>query len=289
MPAKPPRVAIVTMAYNEHWKLPIWCRHYARQCPDATRIVVDHGSTDGSTSRLHGVTVLPLDRSPFDERRRADFLAQLQCGLLQSHDVVVVTDTDEMLVADPAKYKSLTQWFASMDADVIAPVGLHLFHRIAEEPDLEPARPILGQRRYVWFGAGMCKPTIARVPLRWDLGFHCADRLPAYRSDLYLFHLATADLGLSTERLRVTRSMNWAEATLAIGAGAHQRQSDEAHRRDNFERPEAIIRMNGLGDFSFRHDLARLTSGIRLVDGFYQPAYFRGSIARIPERFANLI
>lgn len=135
----------------------------------------------------------------------------------------------------------------------------------------------------------MCKPTIARVPLRWDLGFHCADRLPTYRADLYLFHLATADLTLSMERLHVTRSMVWAETTLAIGAGMHQRLSDERHRRDNFERPEALIRAHGLGEFAFGDDLARLVSGIRLVDGFYRPAYFRGTIARIPDRFVGLI
>src|SRR4051794_31559340 len=207
-------VAIVTMVYNEHVNLPIWIRHYTKQCPRASLFVIDHGSDDGSTTALTGVTVLPLPRTPFDEQTRADFVTDLQHALLRFYSVVIYTDCDEMLVADPRQYESLAAFLLAADSDVIAPTGLNVQHLPAIEPPIDPSVPILGQRRFASFGASLCKPLIARVPLRFVPGFHWCDRVPDYRAELYLFHLKRMDAEVARQRLRLTRDMAWSERAL---------------------------------------------------------------------------
>jgi hypothetical protein len=283
------KLAVVTKVFNEHLNLPIWIRHYRRQCPDATLFVVDHGSTDGSARGLQGVNLIPLPRTPFDDIAQVEFMADLQRALLRFYDMFVYTDCDEMLLADPRQHGSLGGYLAASASELIAPTGLHMLHVPQLEPPLDPAAPILGQRRFVWFGAGMCKPTITRVPVRWQPGFHCCDRMPDYRADLYQFHLATVDLEASLARLRLTRAMAWSDATLAAGHGGHQRASDAEHLQRSFIQPGRYVLTHGAAEFRFDADLRRLIDGITVVDGFYVPRYFRGTIARVPDEFCGLI
>ena len=282
-------VAVVTKVYNEHVNLPIWIRHYSAQCPDAALFVIDHGSTDGSTRGLQGVHLIPLPRTPYDDVVRIEFMADLQRALLRFYDLFIYTDCDEMLLADPRRYTSLAAFLEAVPSAVIAPTGLHLFHVPELEPPIDLAAPILGQRHFVWFGAGMCKPTITRVPVRWHPGFHCCDCRPDYRTDLYQFHLATMDRDVSLARLRLTRRMAWSESSLAVGHGGHQRLSDEAHLQRSFHYPGRQVLMRAAAAFDFENDLKRLIDSIRIVDGFHVPGYFRGTIARIPDAFYGRI
>jgi hypothetical protein len=283
------KLVIATKVYNEHVNLPIWLRHYRRQCPDATLLVFDHGSDDGSTHNLPGATVIRLPRSPFDDIAQVAFIADVQHAMLRYYDMFIYTDCDEMLLPDPRTHASLAAFLDSCASDVIAPTGLHMFHVPSLEPDLDRAAPILGQRRFVWFGAGMCKPTIARVPLHWQPGFHCCDRLPDYRADLYQFHLATMDTDISLARLRLTRAMPWSPATLARGHGGHQRLTDAEHLQRSYTVPGNHLLTHGAAPFRFEGDLQRLRAGITETDGFHIPRYFRGTIAEIPAAFHGLV
>jgi hypothetical protein len=282
-------LAVVTKVFNEHVNLPIWIRHYRRQCPTATLFVIDHGSTDGSTRDLQGVNLIPLPRTPYDDVVRIEFMAEFQRALLRFYDTFIYTDCDEMLLADPRQHESLEAFLATCKSEVIAPTGLHVTHIPQLEPRLDPSAPILGQRRHVWFGAGMCKPTIARLPLRWKPGFHCCDHRPDYRHDLYQFHLATMDVENSLARLRMTRGMAWSSETLAQGHSGHQRITDEEHLMRAFQAPSQHVLTHGAAPFRFDDDLRRLVEGISVVDGFHVPRYFRGTIARVPDEFCGLI
>lgn len=279
----PDSVAIFTMAYNESAKLPVWVRHYRAHCPRARLFVLDHGSDDGSTDGLDGVSVTRLVRSPFDERIRVSVVGAFQRQLLRDHEVVIFTDCDEMLLADPRRYGSLHDFLAATQDAVIAPAGMHVLHRIDREAPLDPGRPVLGQRRFVEFESGMCKPSVSRVPLNWDVGFHGADIRPAYRADLFQFHLGYMDRSLALARLAVTRSMAWSEAALQAGNGFHQRLSDEDYLRRSFLRPLWRIQTEGVADFDFAADLARLEASVSDADGFWLPRpHFWGRIAEVP-------
>ena len=211
-----PKVAAVTMAYNERTYLPFWTRHYARQVGADHCYVIDHGSTE----RLElppGVNVLRLPRSPHDDPRRALFISSFVEGLLEYYDWVIHTDADEIVLADPQRHANLPAFCADAEMDTVTTIGFDVQHVPGAEPPLTTGA--LGeQRRWVRFTSAMCKPVLTRRPLVWSAGFHCADAPLAF-STLYLFHLHWADHESGLDRLAKTRNMPWGDEAF----GAHQR------------------------------------------------------------------
>jgi hypothetical protein len=208
--------------------------------------------------------------------------------LLRFFDFVIYTDCDEMLVADPRKHASLAAFLEAVDSDVVSPTGLNVQHIIALEAPIDLNAPILGQRRYVRFASGMCKPSISRVPLLWMPGFHWCDQLSEHRTDLFQFHLRRMDVNISLERLRTTREMAWSEQALLAG-GESWRQADEERVRVEFEIPAELARTHGLVPFEFENEMKRRFDSLRLQDGFYKGEHFRGLITEVPETFFGLI
>ncbi len=225
-----PRVAALTMIYNEPVWARVWVRHYARQVGAAHCFVLDHGSDDGSTTGL-GVAVELLARTPLDEDARAELISERVRVLLRDYDAVVHTDADELLVADPAAYPDLVA-YAAVAPGVATAIGLDLQHLPDVEPGLDATLPLGGQRRWVRFSAAMCKPALVREAVRWTPGFHGCDGDRAF-GGLYLIHLRYADLSAGLARLRRTRSQAFARADVNL----HQRVPDAAF--------EAMVRAIG--------------------------------------------
>lgn len=282
-------IAIATMVYNERVNLPIWIRHDRAQCPGA-HLVIDHGSDDGSTDGLADVTVITLPRTPLDEAGRVRIVEGVQRDLLLDHAVVICTDCDEILLADPQRHASLAAFLDAVPDDFIAPAGVHVLHDFETEPALDPSAPILAQRRFVEFGSGMCKPMIGRVPLAWDVGFHGSDQRPAYRPDLIHFHLGDVDRDIALHRLALTRAITWSDASLAAGHSFHQRASDHDYLQGSFIRPIRAIRRGVAQPFDFTEELDRLNRVLAKQNGFWLPSpHFRGRIAEIPEAMRHAL
>jgi hypothetical protein len=216
----PPKVAAITMVYNESVLLPVWARHYARQVGADHCYVVDHGSSE-PLSLPPGVNTLRLPRSPHDDPRRARFISKLTTSLLEYYDWVTYTDVDELVLADPRRFSNLPDFCRAATDDTVSAIGFDIQHVPELEPPLDPAFPIGRQRGWARFTSAMCKPVLSRQPLSWAPGFHCSNRPLAF-AHLYLFHLHWADLGVGLQRLAKTRSMPWAEGDF----GAHQRLED---------------------------------------------------------------
>lgn len=219
------RIAALTMSYNEPVWARVWARHYSRQIGAENCFLLDHGSDDGSTTGL-GIRVEPLPRSPLDEIARAERIGARVRALLERYDAVVHSDTDELLVADPARYTDLVAFASSVPDEVVTAVGLDLQHVVAEEGPLDPWRPIGEQRRWVRFSAAMCKPAFVRRPVRWAPGFHTCDTA-AVTGGLFMFHLRYADAELGVQRLRRTRE----QAFATPDTNPHQRVPDDAFAR----------------------------------------------------------
>ncbi len=217
-----PRIAAVTMVYNEPEFLPLWLRHYGRLVGPAHCHVIDHGSDDGSTTLLGGANRLRLPRSPQDDARRARFVSRFCAGLLEWYDWVLYSDVDELLIPDPRLYPDLAALCARVQADVVSAVGFNL-HHLPGEPALDLSRPLGGQRRWVRFTGAMCKPLLIRRAVNWAPGFHGADAAVAF-APLYLIHLRWFDRDLGLKRLAKTRVMPWADDE----AAPWQRAPDEA-------------------------------------------------------------
>ena len=215
-----PKLAAVTMAYNEAAFLPVWARHYARQVGADHCYVVDHGSTE-LPALPSGINVLRLPRSPQDDGRRAGFISELTKSLLSYFDWVLYSDVDELVLADPRRHANLQAFCETAQPGTLSAVGLDVQHLPDIEPPFDPALPVGAQRGWVRFTSSMCKPVLTRVPVNYAPGFHCSDQPLAF-GQLYLFHLHWADRDLGLRRLAKTRSMPWADDRF----GAHQRISD---------------------------------------------------------------
>lgn len=220
--ARAPRVTVLTMVRDEARMLPWWIGHYGRQVGTSNLLVLDDNSTDGSTDGLP-CPVYRLPPPPWTRRwskARLQLVNGMARGLLACNDVVIYTDVDELVVADPAKYDGLVDYFATPPrTPVVAPLALEVLHHQRQEPDLDPSRTLLSQRQFVKYSPGMCKPVVKRVPRDWSNAFHRINREFTVDRDLWMFHLKYADA-----------------ATMATVAEHRRRVHEEENRghRDSF-------------------------------------------------------
>jgi hypothetical protein len=278
------RIAAVTMAYNEAVFLPVWRRHYGAAVGEHNLFVLDHGSNDGSTDRLGAVNRVRVPRGDFDEDQRSTFVSRFHASLLCYYDAVIFSDTDEILVPEPAKFAGLAAFIEQRCQSFVTAVGIEIQHLPDLEADIDLRQPILTQRLYGRFAADYCKPLISCIPLTWDPGFHSCERPSAIDRDLFLFHLKTMDLRLALAQLHSRRIIPWSDNAIGKSQGIQFRLDDEAFVSKMFPFSVETIRPHLVEGFDFSLDLSRLVTG--------QPNVFqnfKGSVVRIPERFRHAI
>lgn len=278
--------AVITFVYNEVVNLPIWCRYYGGIFGERNLFVIDHSSSDGSTSDLGLVNKLWFSREELDEHKRCVFMASFVKGLLEYFDTVIYTDGDEMLVPDLGIYKDLKDYLEKNDFEYIAPIGLNVTHVISMEAPLNLAWPILRQRRFARFSASMCKPLITRVPIVWGTGFHASDKPIKIDPNLYNLHLRHMDYNIGIQKQKLTREMTWAASSLAANHGAHARYDDTRFIREAFLDPNNLATnpQHGVQPFEFSKEIARFESEVTHREGIYYGPHFTGKMVEIPER-----
>lgn len=219
--------AVVTMVRDEPEFLTIWLDYYSRYFAPEDIYVLDHQTSDGSTSR-GGFNRVPVVRPVFSERWFTDVRAEFQHELLRTYDLVVVCDVDEIIAPLP-KWGHLGTYLDRFDEDFVNCVGYELLHIPEREPPLDLARPVLDQRRH-WFRNPLYdKPSVASVPMEWGLGFHRrADGLVSYDPDLFLLHLHRMDYDLCLTRHRRRAPMARTESDLRAGHGYQNVIVDQA-------------------------------------------------------------
>lgn len=202
MSSKSP-LAVVTMVHNEKELLPVWVRHYTRQVGAQHCYILDHGSNDGSSTGL-AVNVIRWPRCPHDEHLRAIAASDFCASLLYAYDRVLFTDGDEIVVADPSIFTSLTDFVQRGNGlgPVIAPFGVDVLQDHLEEGELDWSQPITWQRRWIRPFSSLSKPTLIAKRVEWAAGFHYCRQVPMVPipPHLYLFHLAFSDNTMLYER-----------------------------------------------------------------------------------------
>jgi Glycosyl transferase family 2 len=224
--ARPTR-AVVTMAQNEAFFLPIWWHYYSRFFATDDIYILDHETTDGSTSG-GGFVRVPVSHPVLDMGWMRDRMQEQQHALKRRYDVVLCTDADEIVAPDPA-IGTLGDYIDRFEDDFVNCRGYELIHLKDREPPFDPSRSVLEQRSHWFHNPAYSKPLLARVPMAWHGGFHQrTDGQVNEDPQLYLIHLHRVDFATCLHRHRQRVSRPWNQRDLDEGWGYQNRIVEDA-------------------------------------------------------------
>ena len=220
--------AVVTLVPDESVFLPIWLRYYSQFFAPQDIYVLAIDSTDGSTNGS-GFVRVPTSHDQIGWAWHRDQLQKWQHTLIQTYEVVLCADVDEIVAPDPLT-GTLGEYIGGFQEDFVTCQGYEVLHMADVEAPLEPDRAILAQRRYWFANAAYSKPLLARVPMNWVVGLHArADGRSNPDDRLRLIHLHRVDYDLCLARHQQRVSRPWNPRHVAQGLGYQNRISD-AHR-----------------------------------------------------------
>ena len=212
----------MTMSHNEAMFLPIWLRYYTRFFEPEDIYVFDDASTDGSTMN-GGFVRIPADHDRVDDAWRIEMLRAKQEELLESYDVVLVADVDEIVAPDPA-WGTLGDYIDRFDEPSVNCLGYEVLHLPDREPALDPDQPLLMQRRYWYSNDGYNKAALSTQPIHGEPGFHGPDVTRwNLDPDLRLIHLHRVDHEICRARHSNWRDRPWDERDLEANWASHNR------------------------------------------------------------------
>ena len=144
--------ALITMAYQDTFFLPLWIRYYAQFVSKKQIYVLIHGRDEALETIAEGCNVINITRpeiTPNFEKNRWLMLSHFASGLTYQYDTVMYLDTDEIVFSDPTVCENPLEFIDKIDAPVISPHGFEVMHRGDLEPDaITNEKPILEQREY---------------------------------------------------------------------------------------------------------------------------------------------
>ena len=275
-------VAAFTFVYNESVNLPIWIRYYGANFGLRNLYVIDRESTDGSTDNLGEVNKVTLPRDAFDEFKRSKFISSFHEALLQYHETVIFSDTDEILVPDLRRYVSLADYVSKQDFDYVSAIGLNVTHAIHREDPIDLARPLLAQRQYARFFSAQCKMLVSRLPMVWLPGFHCTNRPPKIDRDLFIFHTKLIDFYEALRRQRINVETEWAKESLDHHHGAHHRWDRERFVKEGFFDVIDLLNRGMISEFDFAADIEKIMNEVVEKDGSYYIPMGHQKLVEIP-------
>jgi hypothetical protein len=223
----PNRRAVVTMVHNEPVFLPIWLRYYSRFFGPEDIYVLDHETSDGSTSD-GGFVRIPVEHDRIDWTWMANRVAQLQNELIDRYDVVLAIDVDEIVAPDPS-LGTLGDYLDDFGERWVNCLGYELIHMRDREPPISFDLPILEQRGFWFANDAYDKPALATEAMRWKPGFHHrADGHYNLDPDLRLIHLHRMDYDICRDRHLLRRERAWSDQDVQEKMGTHNLITEES-------------------------------------------------------------
>jgi hypothetical protein len=215
--------AVLTIVKNEPIFLPIFLRYYGQFFGADDIFVLDHGSTDGSTEG-GGFNREIVDHPFVDHSWMRDTVQARQHELLQSYEVVLFCDVDEIIAPNPRRYDGLGDYIDRMTDDYVNCRGVEVLHRKDREPPIDLARPVLDQRGWWFRNYIYSKPLLSRIPMNWVAGFHHRDDGTSNQDlDLLLIHLHRMDYELCWLRHRFRNGLEWNDGDIYLRSGYQNR------------------------------------------------------------------
>ena len=274
------RICALTMVRNDDFYLEKWVNYYGRELGRDNLFVLFDGTDQPVPGFCAGANVEMHERRQGSvvegDKRRIDILGAKAAELLKEYDIVIGTDADEYIVADPKTGLSLAEYLSSARiSPCLSPLGIDLGQKLGEEGDIDGTRPFLTQRKYGLLGTRYTKASIISAPVRWGRGFH---RVKGHNfhiaKDLYLFHCGYSDMARIHAR--------FADGDrLADGWERHLRKRSRTIR---------VVTDSPARDFDKWTTVARrIQTFVRPPYAWNKPAMFNLDIVvRIPDRFSKV-
>lgn len=186
------RVTVVTDALSPEGYFPIWHKYYSREFGSKNIVLVTYAGMACDFSEFQFRNVVELDGG-YNDDRRLSVINQLGLDAVTGKNWLVRADADELLVADPRRFRSLRHFISCLDVPYVTAQGFDVVQSPSENA-LDFSRPIvLAQRRFAFALAALNKTCVTSVPLHWGRGFHYCSAYPRF-SGLYMFHLKRCDI-----------------------------------------------------------------------------------------------
>jgi len=283
-------LAIVTMAYNEADFMPLWLKYYSSQVALEHCYVIDHGSTDFSTRTIANLCpVIRVPRQCHDDNQRVWIVGRFCSALLALYDRVLYSDSDEFVVADPARFDGLLDYSKSAPNAVITAFGGDVVHDFLKgEVPLDLQAKILRQRQWFRPHGFLCKPTLINREVNWWTGFHGYDGGSVF-GDLFLFHLAYSDKDIAYRR-QIKRN----QSIPVDGGGHHHAMSPEATiariKNEYLGLPRSDVSTFAVGDAPREKFIDQLFTrwAARDVSHIKHLEKTPGELWKIPDRFRDV-
>ncbi len=193
-------VAALTMVYRSPVLLAKWVAHYGRELGRAHLTVVSHGPDADHATIAAGCNLLTVPRAFTDtfSQDKSAFLSAMAAALLRVYRAVVVTDVDELVLADPALAPGLAARIldgAGSGVAALAPPAWNLMpDPAAMTRPLDWSRPLLGQVNRMVPTFVFTKPQVLYRPARLTAGGHGLSGADfAIDPGLVMLHLRYAD------------------------------------------------------------------------------------------------
>ncbi len=275
------KTAVITKVRNDDFYLRKWVSYYGGVFGRENLYIYFDGTDQTVGDFCSGCHTFLCEKNFTSvvkgDKERIHFLSDRAAELFAAgYNLVIGTDADEILVADPARYASLADYLERTPVgDSLSALGLDMGQRQGEEEAIREDRPFLSQRHYARLCTRYTKASILARPLRWGSGFH---RVEGHNfhigEDLYLFHLGYFDF----DRVR-SRSTDADRGRQ--GWGKH------IDRRADVLR---LVNQLPARDFDVWAPRARaIQTVVRPPYAWNKPAMFSWRIiVRIPDRFSAL-
>ncbi len=225
------KCAIFVMVQDEKIFLPIWLKYYSRYFDGDDIYILDHRTTDGSVEQAAASFKFNLVRLdyPFSfDHKWFQFTAkEMQAKLLSCYEYVIFTDIDEIIIANEKKYSGLDDYINRLDRPYARCTGYELIHMKSKEPDIDPNRAVLAQRKYWYRNKYYDKTLLSSIALNWELGFHETSNTKTFRDrDLLLIHLHKLDYDMCRKKSFERSKLPWKEDDIKNNRGWQNRMTN---------------------------------------------------------------
>ena len=225
-----------TIVQNETLFLDLWARYYSKHIDKYDIFILNHNTNlyeskvQLSFLKSQGFNVIPVHRSEsFNHQWLRETVQSFQSFLLQSYDVVLFAECDELLIPNEKYNGGLSEYlFAQKSQPIKRCCGYELIHYKDEEPPLYFGYSPLKQRNF-WYREPMYdKPLITNQKVNWDEGFHnITDLETDIDTDIFLVHLHRMDYNLCKLKHEEQAKRKWSQSDLETNKGFQNRLFDD--------------------------------------------------------------